>query len=82
MDIKSWIPSEIWNLKYEIEKALSAGINNGGTTVATNSNFLVKVTDAKMPAVKKALEEAGITVRSIIAVHKEETTDPAENDEA
>jgi hypothetical protein len=41
--------------------------------LATNSNFLVKVTDAKMPAVKKALEEAGITVRSIIAVHKEET---------
>ncbi len=41
--------------------------------MATNSNFLVKVTDAKMPAVKKALEEAGITVRSIIAVHKEET---------
>jgi hypothetical protein len=47
--------------------------NNGGTTVATNSNFLVKVTDAKMPAVKKALEAAGIEVRSIIAVHKEET---------
>jgi len=41
--------------------------------VATNSNFLVKVTDAKMPAVKKALEEAGIEVRSIIALHKEET---------
>ena len=41
--------------------------------MATNSNFLVKVTDAKMTAVKKALEEAGITVRSIIAVHKEET---------
>ena len=41
--------------------------------MATNSNFLVKVTDAKMPAVKKALEEAGIEVRSIIAVHKEET---------
>ena len=46
--------------------------NNGGTTVATNSNFLVKVTDAKMPAVKKALEAAGIEVRSIISVHKEE----------
>ena len=41
--------------------------------MATNSNFLVKVTDAKMPAVKKALEEAGIEVRSIIALHKEET---------
>ena len=41
--------------------------------MATNSNFLVKVSDAKMPAVKKALEEAGITVRSIVALHKEET---------
>ena len=41
--------------------------------MATNSNFLVKVSDAKMPAVKKALEEAGIEVRSIIALHKEET---------
>jgi len=49
--------------------------------VATNSNFLVKVTDAKMPAVKKALEEAGITVRSIIAVHKEESADPVEENE-
>ena len=41
--------------------------------MATNSNFLVKVSEAKMPAVKKALEEAGIEVRSIIALHKEET---------
>ena len=47
--------------------------DNGGIKVATNSNFLVKVSDAKMPAVKKALEEAGIEVRSIIALHKEET---------
>ncbi|MCK5352170.1 hypothetical protein KAJ77_06310 [bacterium] len=49
--------------------------------MATNSNFLVKVTDAKMPAVKKALEEAGITVRSIIAVHKEETGSEEETPE-
>ena len=55
------------------QKPTAWALNNGGITVATNSNFLVKVTDAKMPAVKKALEEAGITVRSIIAVHKEET---------
>jgi hypothetical protein len=50
--------------------------------VATNSNFLVKVTDAKMPAVKKALEEAGIEVRSIIAVHKEETGSEEETSES
>ena len=49
--------------------------------MATNSNFLVKVSDAKMPAVKKALEEAGIEVRSIIALHKEDTAEPAEEKE-
>ena len=46
--------------------------------MATNSNFLIKVTDAKMPEVKKALEGAGITVRSIIALHKEETGEEKE----
>jgi hypothetical protein len=44
--------------------------------LATLANYMVKVTDAKMPAVKKALEAAGIEVRSIIQVHKEETADP------
>ena len=54
----------------------------GGTTVATNSNFLVKVSDAKMPAVKKAIEEAGIEVRSIIALYKEEAGTDEEKPEA
>lgn len=49
--------------------------------MATNSNFLIKVTDAKMPEVKKALEGAGITVRSIIALHKEETGGEEEAEE-
>ncbi|HSW62903.1 MAG TPA: hypothetical protein VLH56_06310 [Dissulfurispiraceae bacterium] len=40
--------------------------------MAVNSNFLVKVTDAKLSDVQKALQEAGITIRSIIEVHKEE----------
>ncbi len=39
--------------------------------MTTNSNFLVKATDAKLPDVKKALEAAGINVRSIIILHKE-----------
>ncbi len=39
----------------------------------THANFLVKVTDATMPQVRKALKGAGIEVRSIILVHKEET---------
>lgn len=37
-----------------------------------NSNFMVKVEDAKLPDVQKALHAAGIKVRSIIELHKEE----------
>jgi len=40
--------------------------------MAVNSNFIVKVTDAKLPDVQKALEQAGIKVRSIIEIFKEE----------
>jgi hypothetical protein len=36
-----------------------------------NSNFMVKVEDAKLPDVQKALKAAGIKVRSIIQVYKE-----------
>jgi hypothetical protein len=36
-----------------------------------NSNFVVKVEDAKLPDVQKALKAAGIKVRSIIEVYKE-----------
>ena len=34
---------------------------------------MVKVEDAKLPDVQKALQQAGIKVRSIIEMHKEET---------
>ncbi len=37
-----------------------------------NSNFMVKVEDAKLPDVQKALKAAGIKVRSIIEIFKEE----------
>lgn len=37
-----------------------------------NSNFIVKVTDAKLTDIQKALQAAGIKVRSIIEVFKEE----------
>lgn len=43
-----------------------------------NINFLVKVKDAKLADVQKALQQAGIQVRSIIEVFKEED----ENQEA
>jgi len=37
-----------------------------------NSNFMLKVEDAKLPDIQKALQQAGIKVRSIIEVFKEE----------
>jgi len=40
--------------------------------MAVNSNFMVKATDAKLPDIQKALQQAGINVRSIIEVFKEE----------
>lgn len=39
-----------------------------------NSNFMVKVEDAKLPDVQKALQQAGIKIRSIIEVYKEDVT--------
>jgi len=37
-----------------------------------NSNFIVKVSDAKKMQIKKALEEAGITVRGVQEIFSEE----------
>jgi len=39
-----------------------------------NSNFMLKVEDAKLPDVQKALQQAGIKVRSIIELFKEEVS--------
>jgi|GEM_PF-1211929 len=36
-----------------------------------NVNFMVKVEDAKVVDVQKALEQAGIKVRSVLEVHKD-----------
>ncbi len=47
-----------------------------------NANFMVKVEDAKLPDIQKALKAAGIKVRSIIEVYKEEAQKPeADNGE-
>ena len=37
-----------------------------------NSNFIVKVSDAKLGDIQKALVNAGIKVRSVIEVFREE----------
>lgn len=38
----------------------------------TNRNFMVKVSDAKLTDIQKALQAAGIKLRSIIEVFREE----------
>jgi hypothetical protein len=38
----------------------------------TNSNFMVKISDAKLVDVQKALQAAGIKVKSIIEIFREE----------
>jgi hypothetical protein len=46
-----------------------------------NVNFIVKVEDAKTSDVQKALEQAGIKVRSVLEVHKDKDSEkeaPAE----
>jgi hypothetical protein len=47
----------------------------------TNSNFIVKVTDVKLADLKKVLQAAGIEVRSIIEVFKEEVKSQEEEKE-
>ncbi len=40
--------------------------------MATKTNFILKVQDAKLADVQKALKDANINVVSILEVHKEE----------
>jgi hypothetical protein len=44
----------------------------GGTLMATKMNFILKVQDAKLAEVQKALKDANINVVSIMEIHKEE----------
>jgi len=44
----------------------------GRHTMATKSNFILKVSDAKLADIQKALKDANINVVSIMEVHKEE----------
>jgi hypothetical protein len=46
-----------------------------------NSNFILKVTDAKLTDIQKALQAGGIKVRSIIEVFKEEAKSQEEKKE-
>lgn len=42
-------------------------------------NYMVKVKNAKLTDIQKALQQAGIEVRSIIEVHKEEERSEGES---
>jgi hypothetical protein len=46
--------------------------SHGGGTMATKTNFILKVQDAKLADVQKALKDANINVVSIMEIHKEE----------
>lgn len=48
----------------------------------TNRNFIVKVSDAKLADIQKALQTAGIKVRSIVEVFREEDKTEEEKKEA
>jgi hypothetical protein len=41
--------------------------------MATKTNYILKVQDAKLADIQKALKDANITVISMLEVHKEET---------
>jgi len=45
---------------------------SGGMLMATKTNYILKVQDAKLADVQKALKDANITVVSIMEIHKEE----------
>jgi hypothetical protein len=47
-------------------------IFSGGVRMATKTNFILKVQDAKLADVQKALKDANINVVSIMEIHKEE----------
>jgi len=40
--------------------------------MATKANYILKVQDAKLAEVQKALKDANINVLSILEIHKEE----------
>jgi hypothetical protein len=44
---------------------------SGGMVMATKTNFILKVAEAKLADVQKALKDANINVVSIMEIHKE-----------
>ncbi len=57
---------------YAVTRQRSEYIFSGGVLMATKTNFILKVQDAKLADVQKALKDANINVVSIMEIHKEE----------
>jgi hypothetical protein len=55
-----------------VARQQSEYILSGGVLMATKMNFILKVQDAKLADVQKALKDANINVVSIMEIHKEE----------
>ena len=59
---------------YDYGTSRSAGtlILSEAKSMATKANFILKVQDAKLADVQKALKDANVNVVSIMEIHKEE----------
>jgi hypothetical protein len=57
---------------YDVVRQQSEYILSGGILMAAKMNFILKVQDAKLADVQKALKDANINVVSIMEIHKEE----------
>ncbi len=57
---------------YAVVRQQSEYVLSGGVLMATKTNFILKVQDAKLVDVQKALKDANINVVSIMEIHKEE----------
>jgi uncharacterized protein YaaQ len=55
-----------------VARQQSENILSGGVLMATKTNFILKVQDAKLADIQKALKDANINVVSIMEIHKEE----------
>lgn len=62
----------IFYLRSRFTRLNTIDMSKGGTAMATRTNFILKVSDAKLADVQKALKDANINVVSILEVHKEE----------
>jgi hypothetical protein len=59
------------NSKLQQEQEITILYLSGGMVMATKTNFILKVAEAKLADVQKALKDANINVVSIMEIHKE-----------